>query len=202
MKRLAVLAAVVGLWGGALTGTGRARADLITNGGFETGDFTGWTLTNTFPSSTSVNTATNNAQHYSPHSGTYFADLGNIGSLGTLSQTISDTLGQSYTLSMYLENSRDNDTPNEFKVEWNGSVLFDQTNMGATNGYELLSFTVQGTGSDTLVLSERNDPFDFALDDVSLNSATTATPEPASLTLVGIGAAGLLGYGWRRKRAA
>jgi hypothetical protein len=33
-------------------------------------------------------------------------------------------------------------------------------------------------------------------------TATTATPEPASLTLLGIGAAGLLGYGWRRKRAA
>jgi hypothetical protein len=29
-----------------------------------------------------------------------------------------------------------------------------------------------------------------------------STPEPASLTLLGIGAVGLLGYGWRRRRRA
>jgi hypothetical protein len=36
----------------------------------------------------------------------------------------------------------------------------------------------------------------------SFTSAAVAAPEPASLPLSGLGAAGVLGYGWRRKRAA
>jgi hypothetical protein len=41
----------------------------------------------------------------------------------------------------------------------------------------------------------------IAFDNITLGSASPA-PEPASLTLLGLGACGLLGYGWRRNKAA
>jgi hypothetical protein len=48
--------------------------------------------------------------------------------------------------------------------------------------------------SASQVQTQATDPF--------AGPAATAVPEPASLTLLGIGALGLAGYGWRRRKAA
>jgi hypothetical protein len=181
----------------ALLGSeGLAEANLILNGGFETGDFTDWAV---FANATGVGPGSFDG--FFPHSGTNFASLGNraiIGpNLGTLSQTVSDTAGQSYVLSMFL--GSDGRGANEFRVDWNGTPLYDQTGLPDTRGntpqYNLLSFTVVGTGSDTLTLYEASDSGFLALDDVSL-APPSSVPEPSTLVmssiLFGVGGVGLV----------
>src|SRR5207342_1372158 len=70
-----------------------ANANLVTNGGFETGDFTGWT--------NGGNTGFTGVDPGIQHSGTYGAFFGPIGSNGFLSQTLATTAGGVYTLSFW-----------------------------------------------------------------------------------------------------
>ncbi|PWT86145.1 MAG: hypothetical protein C5B56_12895 [Proteobacteria bacterium] len=105
------------------------------------------------------------------HTGNYFAVLGNFGSTGTMSQTISDTAGAQYTLSYWL--AGDGQTPNYFETDWNGVALVGSIESNAPAfGYQQFVFTVTGTGHDTLTFVEEDDPGFWALDDVSLGSGT------------------------------
>ena len=85
---------------------------LVVNGGFETGDFSGWDLND--PSlGTFVATAFGS---YVPNSGDYFAALGASGLPGTVSQDLNTTAGTTYILDYFL--ASDGFTPNEFSVAW------------------------------------------------------------------------------------
>jgi hypothetical protein len=70
--------------------------------------------------------------------------LGAVGSFGYLEQTVSTLAGQAYLLSLWVD-SPDGETPNAFLVTWNGSTLFDETNIGAI-GWTNLQIIVRARG--------------------------------------------------------
>jgi PKD repeat protein len=138
---------------------------LVANGGFETGDFTSWDLFGGDPGDNFVTASVNGI---SPHSGNYFAALGSSGpALSYLSQTLATTAGEPYLLSLWL-NSPDGLGPNEFLVSWNGTTLFDETNLPAT-GWTNLQFMAPATGTSTVLeFGFRDDPSFLGLDDISV----------------------------------
>ena len=145
--------------------------NIVSNGGFETGDFSGWMADG---SSGDVTSDTNYV-----HSGTYGAEFGAVGSLGYLSQTLATTPGTSYLLSFWLD-SPDGETPNEFQVSWNGTMLLDETDLPAF-GWTNIQFVVTATNASTILqFGFQDDPTELGLDDVSVVSASAGPPVPVS----------------------
>jgi PKD repeat protein len=139
--------------------------ELVLNGGFETGDFTGWALSGGDPGDNFVDNGT--VTGILPYTGSYLAALGSYGSLSFLSQSLATTLGTSYLLSFWL-NSPDGLTPNQFLVSWNENTLFDEKNLPAL-GWTNLQFVVTATGTNTVLqFGFRDDPSYLGLDDISV----------------------------------
>ncbi len=158
---------------------------LIQNGGFETGNFSSWTLNG----SSTYNIVTSSSSFV--HSGTYGAALGQSGSLGYLSQTLITSPGQNYLLSLWLDNpnNRYGATPNQFLVQWNGTTIFNQTNLPFTT-WTNLQFIVTATSASTVLQFGFEDtPYYLGLDDISVTpilppafQAATKTSSTFNLT--------------------
>jgi PEP-CTERM motif len=156
----------------------RQTSAQVANGGFETGDFTGWTPVD---SSNFTNVGSN---PLFAHSGTYHANLGAEGVLGSLSQNVGTTSGTQYDLTFWLANDS-GASPNEFDVLWNGVTVLSLSDAPVSN-YTQYSLLVTATSSSSsLEFQYRNDDDFFRLDEVSIN----VVPEPSTLSLLLLGAA-------------
>jgi hypothetical protein len=137
---------------------------IVNNGGFETGDFTGWTLN----ASSRYNFVTTGSGWV--HSGSHGAALGQSGSLGYLSQTLTTLPGQNYLLSLWVDNPKTQygATPNQFLVQWNGTTIFNQANLPFAT-WTNLQFVVTAKGASTVLrLGFEDTPYYLGLDDISV----------------------------------
>ena len=158
-------------------GGGATPTNLVVNGGFETGDFTGWML------SGNVGVGSYGPQTYifsAAQSGQYAAGLGPMGSDGTLSQDLPTTAGQHYTLDFWLANASGG--PDDCTVKWNGQTLLALVNE-PVQGYTEYTFDVIGAaGTSHLEFDFRQDPSHWSLDSISVTSLDTTPPVLTSVS--------------------
>ena len=171
--------------------------NLLSNGSFETGDFSGWTTTGNFEFSQVVSGPF--YVYSGAQDGNFYATFGPVGSDGGISQSFATTAGAQYTFSFYL--AAIGDDPSDVSVFWDGTQVYGATDPNTGGNYQLFSFSETGTGSDTVSFNFRDDPAYIALDNVSVTQQSTGTvPEPSSFMLLGSGVLGLAGVIRRKMR--
>ena len=203
MTRVRTITLAVAACGLAALALPAQAANLVTNGSFETGNFSGWTQTGD-TSFTGVFLGPANGR--SPTDGNDQATFGEVQDVGTLSQDIATIAGAQYTVSFDLTNIQYQD--NFFSAHFAGQTLVTLTDIGSTP-YTHYSYLVQAAGAvSTLALDTYNGPGGWQLDNVVVDGppgialdTSGGVPEPATWAMLIVGAFGA-GAVLRRQRQA
>jgi hypothetical protein len=203
-KTSSVLALIFcGVWGASQAAANASfcnaiASNLVTNCGFETGNFTGWTV--------GGNTLNPGGNYYGVDA--FDANSGNDGAYMsqdfvdggtapvTLSQTLATAVGGVYSVTFWLEQ----DTAptlgytHLFSAAFGGTTLLTLAPTVALPGpvgvFTQYSFTATATALSTVLnFSFENDDQYWSFDDVSV---TAAVPEPSTSILAGMALGGLL----------
>lgn len=165
-----------------------AHADLVTNGGFETGDFAGWTV-DLAPAGSSLNVY-NDSTPFGAHYASFSASAG---AYDSISQLLATTAGQEYTVSFWVNNlGIENDS---LVIDWEGATAQSYTPLGtALESWELITFNVLATQNGSLFRIRGFDSQSaIGIDAISV----VAVPAPGALVAMALAGASRS----RRRRA-
>ena len=144
----------------------------VVNGGFETGDFTGWTQGGNFYPNDVVfpPNGINDAAHH-PHSGNWQGWFGANPTSSFLSQSVNLFSGSIYTVDFWLASPASGTA--FFQVDFGGVTLTNSLTQGSTLGafaYQEFTYSVTNlpAGPADLKFTFENTPDWFLLDDVSV----------------------------------
>ena len=175
MRRFALMLGLV------LAVSATAKANLIVNGGFETGDFTGWTVNaDPNPEFSLIGVYSSSFYAYAGIDEAYFGDTGAYDE--TISQSFATTPGQNYVVSYELAGDEVGGG-DYFSAVWNGatvaSTVISNTPFDSFP-YTLVSFIETATGpTSTLTLGGYAYDGVFDLDNVSVVASPNPNPSPS-----------------------